>query len=297
MPTEPDPSGEPGPAGLSPATRLGHVRLRVADLERCLAFYQDVIGLRLHRRRDGEASLGAGGEDLLVLEEDRAARRVPGTTGLYHFAILVPTRLHLARALRRLMETRARVDGFADHLVSEAIYLPDPEGNGIEIYRDRPRSQWRHDGGRLRMATEPLDLRDLLAELQGRTEPWQGLPEGTAIGHVHLHVADLQLAETFYCGILGFDLVTRYGPAASFVSAGGYHHHVGFNTWLGVGAPPPPPGAAGLDYFVIRLSDREELERVTDRVRKAGLDLESRDGGLLVRDPSRNGVLLAAGTN
>ncbi|MBN1666612.1 MAG: VOC family protein, partial [Anaerolineales bacterium] len=222
---------------LSPETTPGRVVLAVPDLDRSLDFYQNVLGFRLHHQEGQVATLGAGQADLLELQADPSFRRLKGTTGLYHFAILVPTRRDLAFVLRRIAETETPVSGFADHLVSEAIYLPDPDGNGIEIYCDRPSDTWRGPNGNLRMGTEPLDLGDLLAEVTGENPSWDGLPTGTRLGHVNLHVADLEAAIDFYREALGLDLVMRYGPGAAFLSAGGYHHHVGINTWNGEGAP------------------------------------------------------------
>jgi catechol 2,3-dioxygenase len=193
--------------------------------------------------------------------------------------------------LGHLLKSRTRL-GSADHLVSEALYLADPEGNGIEIYRDRPRGEWSFDDGELRMATEPLDLDDLLADAGG--EPWSGLPAGTRMGHIHLHVSRLDAAERFYVGVLGFERMTSYRDSALFLAAGGYHHHLGLNTWLGVGAPPPPAGAAGLDHFELILPDEAALESVVARVREAGLGIERVAGGFLIQDPSANRLVLAA---
>ena len=281
-------------SSIHPATTIGAVYLTVADLDRSLRFYQEALGFQVRQRAGDTARLGAGGPaDLLVLAERPGARPTRRTTGLYHFAVLVPARLELARSLRRLAETRTPLQGFSDHLVSEAIYLADPDGNGIEIYRDRPREEWPRKNDQIQMATDPLDLDGILAELERETEPWSGLHPQTTIGHIHLHVADLGAAQAFYHGVLGFDLIQRLAGSADFVSAGGYHHHIGYNTWAGVGAPPPPPDAAGLRYFVVRLPNDAELARVADRVRKAGLPLEETEAGLLTRDPSQNGVVLA----
>jgi catechol 2,3-dioxygenase len=277
---------------IHPDTRLGHIHLIVADLARALTFYQQVLGFQLHRQADQTVYLGAGRADLLALTERPAARRVNGTTGLYHFAILTPDRPALAQVLRRIAETRSPVQGFSDHGVSEAIYLADPDGNGIEIYRDRPREQWPFKNGRLQMVTKPLDTENLLAELDAQSEPWPGLPVGTILGHIHLHVANIAQAEAFYQGVLGFELMQRYGPSASFLAAGGYHHHVGINTWVGVGAPPPPADAVGLRWTTICLPTTAELNRVVDRVRNAGLPLAEQPEGLLLRDPSQNGLIL-----
>jgi catechol 2,3-dioxygenase len=206
------------------------------------------------------------------------------STGLFHLAVLVPTRADLAVALRRVAAAGGRLSGASDHLVSEALYLDDPEGNGIEIYRDRPRNEWRRSGGELEMATLPLDLDGVLAAAP-RESDGEHVPEGTRIGHVHLEVSALAPVEDFYAGVLGLDVTVRGYPGALFVSAGGYHHHVGLNTWQGAGAPPPPPGALGLDRFELLLPDTAERDVLAERV-------GARDG--IVTDPSGNSVMLAA---
>lgn len=276
------------PDKLPDETTMGRVSLIVSDLERSVAFYRDRIGLRLLEQAGEVATFGAGDRPLLQLHGQPGARRPAGaTTGLYHFAILLPGRRHLAHALHHLAESGTRLQGFADHLVSEAVYLADPDGNGIEIYRDRPREQWSYRGGQLQIGTEPLDVDDLLAELEEPVPPWPGLPAGTTIGHVHLHVADLLSAETFYREIIGLDLMMHYGTAAAFLSAGGYHHHLGLNTWAGAGAPPPPPDAPGLRWYEWRLPE-DALEPLLARARAAGLQPEQKDGAWYLPDPSRN---------
>ena len=277
---------------IHPNTRLGYVHLTVTNLARSLAFYQQSLGFQLHRQQDNSAFLGAGREDLLVLTENPQARQTQGTTGLYHFAILVPSRLELAQVLKRVAQTKTKVQGFADHWVSEAMYLPDPDGNGIEIYRDLSRAEWTYTKGELQMATDPLDVESLLAEAMEQPGQWPGLDPATVLGHMHLHVANIPQAEAFYLDVLGFERVTAM-PSASFVSAGGYHHHLGLNTWLGAGAPPPPANAVGLRHFVIYLPDETALNEVLARVRQANLALEQTPNGYLVRDPSQNGVMLA----
>ena len=280
---------------IHPATAIGAVHLAVRDLERALAFYRERLGFAVQRREGNVAQLGAGGAALVVLVEEPDARTVRGTTGLYHFAVLLPSRPALAEVLRHLGRKNTPLHGASDHRVSEALYLADPEGNGIEIYRDRPRAEWPREGSRIAMATDALDVDDLLAEpvpVPASAGGDGALPPGTLIGHVHLRVADIAAAEAFYCDVLGFDLTTRYGPSASFVSAGGYHHHIGFNTWAGQGAPPPPPDATGLRHFEVRLPDEAARERVVERLRAAGAATSRVPTGLLVRDPSRNGILL-----
>jgi len=220
---------------IHPDTTLGPVSLTISDLGRSLAFYSDRLGFQLHRQEGNTAHLGAGGSDLVLLTENKNARRYQKTSGLYHFAIRVPSRLELAQVIRRVLETRTPVQGFADHLVSEALYLPDPDGIGIEVYHDMPREQWQFVNGQLRMATNPIDMDGVMGELTGHPERWRGLHLDTDMGHMHLHVANIRQAETFYQDVLGFDMMLQYGPTASFLSAGGYHHHVGFNTWAGWG--------------------------------------------------------------
>ena len=271
-------------------TTMGPVSLTVADLPRALAFYTERLGLRVHAEGGGKAKLGAGADDLLVLVERKGAQRAPGTTGLFHFAVLLPSREALSLALARLAETRTLLHGAADHLVSESLYLADPEGNGIELYRDRPRATWVWEAGAVRMTVDPLDVEALLQEAATSETEWSGLPAGAVIGHVHLKVAHIAPAERFYCDLLGFDLTARYGSNASFVATGGYHHHVAFNTWSGVGMPPPPEGATGLREFVVHLGDADDVGRVLARLAEAGVPVAP-DGA--VRDPSGNRMRLA----
>jgi catechol 2,3-dioxygenase len=266
------------------------VHLTVADLDRALAFYETVLGFQVQERAGATAHLGAGRSLFVVLTEERGARQVRNHSGLYHFAILTPSRLALARSLRRLIETGIAIGG-GDHLVSEAIYLADPDGNGIEVYRDRPRSSWTYEHGQLKMDTLPLDYRGILAELDGDQAPWTGLAPETILGHMHLHVGDLAATERFYREIAGFDLMVNYGGSALFFAAGGYHHHLGTNTWAGVGAPPPPPGSVGLRYFEIQLADREERMRLQQRLDAGQVRYEVQGSALFVRDPAQNGLL------
>jgi catechol 2,3-dioxygenase len=299
MRTDPMPvdHATPPPAtSIHPDTAVGTVRLTVRELDRARAFYERAIGLEASELLDGALAFGVRGERPLI--ELRADSSAPAlnrrATGLYHLAILMPSRLDLALALARLAEAQCQLDGASDHLVSEALYLSDPDGNGIEIYRDRPREQWRRTGGELEMATLPLDIDDLLRELQ-RVERFQQLaPSRTRIGHVHLQVSDLGEAERFYHGMLGFDVVVRSYPGALFVSAGGYHHHIGLNTWHSAGASPPPPGAVGLRSFEVTLPSTIEMDRVLGRVRAAGIPVRDSDSERLLRDPSGNGILLTA---
>jgi catechol 2,3-dioxygenase len=237
---------------LPPDARIGEVSLAVSSLDRSLAFYTEVLGFRLHNQSGTAAALGANPTDVLLRLEQipGAIRRPRRSSGLYHIAILVPDRAALGRSLRRLAEREWPLTGASDHLVSEALYLDDPDGLGIEIYRDRPRDTWRFEGTEVAMATEPLDLNDVARE-PGAEQTWTGLDAGTRIGHVHLHVPDLQQAEALYCNSIGFTPTLRRYPGALFVAAGSYHHHLGLNVWAGAGAPPPPEHAVGLSGFTI----------------------------------------------
>ncbi|MGH7741457.1 MAG: VOC family protein [Candidatus Eiseniibacteriota bacterium] len=269
---------------IDPGASMGSVQLTVHDLEAQMAFYRERLGLDSLSASPGRASLGAGGRELLVLREDREAPRAPGTAGLYHFALLLPSRRDLANALSRLVATGTSLTGVADHGVSEALYLDDVEGNGIELYRDRPREQWPRAEGALRMTSDPLDLGGLLAEADGGAIV--PLPNRSRMGHVHLHVPHLEQARLFYCDTLGFDLMQRFGSSAMFVSAGGYHHHLGLNTWQGLGAPPPPPGALGLLQFVVSLTSPPAAQQVRERLERAGVPIEVDGSRFAVSDPA-----------
>jgi catechol 2,3-dioxygenase len=279
---------------IHPETTLGPVQLTVSDPARSVRFYGDNLGL-LTLPKEGEiVRLGMGdGTVLLELAVDpEAVPRPARSPGLYHFAVLLPSRGGLAGFLRHVAERGYPLHGASDHQVSEAIYLADPDGNGIEVYADRPRNEWGYRNGQLGMTTEPLDVEGLMEELEEPDHPWDGLPTGSRIGHVHLQVSNLQDAELFYHRLLGFDITQRYGPAAVFMSAGGYHHHIGLNTWRSEGAPPPPDRSLGMRHFTIKLPDREEMERLADRARRASVAVEERGEGVLLRDPSGIGVLL-----
>jgi catechol 2,3-dioxygenase len=292
--------------GIDPRTAIDSVHLTIADLSRSIRFYEERVGLKLLGREPGLARLGigagvgvgagetAGEATLLTLHESPSAPRTRGTTGLYHFAILVPSRVDLSHALRRLVATRTLMQGFADHGVSEALYLADPDGNGIEIYRDRPRPEWPVSNGQIQLVTEPLDVERLLADSEG-AEPRSSLPPATVMGHIHLHVSKLEDAEHFYRDTLGFDLIMRYGRSASFLSAGGYHHHVAINTWAGEGAPAPPAGAIGLRHAVIRVSSAQALEAVAASLEAAAAGFTRGEGewkgrSIDTSDPAGNGL-------
>src|SRR5690242_1231496 len=213
--------------GIAPATRMGAVHLTVSDLGRSLAYYERAIGLQVHGRDNGSARLGAGGEDLLALYEQPGAEPAPRNTGLFHFALLVPSRHDLARWLLHAANDQIPLEGMSDHFVSEALYLRVPDWHGIEIYRDRPRTEWERDGEFMKIGTISLDVRALMSALEGDEPEFERMPLGTTMGHVHLQVADIPSAESFYTDVIGFDVQARYGSQATFVSAGGYHHHLG----------------------------------------------------------------------
>ncbi len=284
------------PAGfrLPAETAVGTIRLQVRDLATSVAYYVDALGFRLSHRSDRTAVLTAHGDDRPLVElESRpgirpASRR--STLGLYHFAILLPDRPGLGRFLAHLSATGA-APGMSDHLVSEAIYLTDPDGLGIEVYADRPRATWRYDGAQLEMATEPLDAEDLLAA--GRGEPWEGIPPATTIGHVHLHVGDLKAAEAFYHAGLGFDKVVWNYPGALFLSAGGYHHHLGTNTWS-AGAPAGPDQARLLSWEVVVPTELDAQEAARN-LEAGGYPVERLAHAWVVADPWGTTLRIVAG--
>jgi catechol 2,3-dioxygenase len=276
-------------AAIAPETRMGAVHLTVSDLGRSLDYYQLVVGLQVRERDNGTARLGTNGEELLVLYEEPGAEPAPRNTGLFHFALLVPTRHDLARWLAHAANDQIPLEGMSDHLVSEAIYLRDPDWHGIEIYRDRPRVEWERDGEFVKMATLPLDVQGVVSALDGGEGAFEQLPSGTTMGHVHLQVADIPASERFYTDLLGMDVQARYGDGASFLSAGGYHHHVGANVWNSRGAAPPPPGSAALRHATVLLPDDDELARVSDRIPAAEQDP---GGGVAVTDPAGNRLVL-----
>jgi catechol 2,3-dioxygenase len=298
QPATPGSYGE-APSGhrLPDRTRLGAVRLQVASLARSLPFYEQVLGLRVAARADGQVTLAAHGDDapLVELVERPGARAVPkrGRIGLYHFAILLPDRPSLGRFVRHLGEVGARA-GAGDHLVSEAFYLNDPDGLGIEVYADRPRGAWKRVGNQLMMATDPVDVRDLVRA--AGDAPWTGMPAGTVMGHVHLHVGDIARAGAFYSEALGFDRVVWSYPGALFLSAGGYHHHLGTNTWAGSGAEPAADDEARLLEWTIVLPDAESVDATAASLAAAGQAVErGADGDLVARDPWGTRVRVTTG--
>ena len=293
---------------IHPQTRIGEVLLSVQSLERQIAFYRDVVGLSLLQQNGRSAALGAAavgsgpGRTLVRLTEEPTFKRYRGVTGLYHFAVLFPNQRELARVAARLIALQYP-NSPTDHVMTKTTYFDDPEDNGLEIYAESPEDgSWsmadgqyvthRADGS-LSSGREPLDIEALLGHLMKEDRLDVPVPAETRVGHVHLHVRDVEDALEFYHGVLGFDVQGHAKPfRMAFVSAGGYHHHIGLNTWQGEGAPLPPADALGMRHFSVVLPDETELQRVVDRVRQNGIPLEESDAGVLVHDPSRNGVLL-----
>ena len=263
---------------IAPDAHMGLVELSVSDLDRSLTYWQDAIGLRVLSRENGTAELGAD-TPLVRFVEEPGARSAQGYTGLFHVALLVPDRPSLGRFLAHAAREELPLTGLSDHVVSEAIYLRDPDYHGIEVYADRPREQWEGHVSQT-MTTIPLDTESLLADADG---DFDGLPDGTTVGHVHLCVRNVDETIGFYRDKLGMGLTAHLGDQAAFLSAGGYHHHLGGNTWETRGAPPAPEGTARLLGFTIVLPDEAELDRVAERI-----------GGTEVQDPSGNPLVLAA---
>ncbi|MHB1809040.1 MAG: VOC family protein [Solirubrobacteraceae bacterium] len=278
-------------AQIDPATRVGAIDLNVADLSRSLAYYEEGVGLRVQREEPGLAALGAGGEELMVLRELPGARPSRGFSGLFHLALLLPERRDLASWLAHAVERRVPLVGASDHYVSEALYLRDPDEHGIEIYWDRPREIWDGEVAQ-RMTTLPLDLEGLLAE-RDRERAFERLSSETRMGHVHLRVAEIPETIAFYRDVLGFELMASFGSTAAFLAAGGYHHHIGANTWESAGSRQPPAGTATLTRATLLVPDAAELAGVAERARSAGVEAVEVAGGVLVHDPSGNPLLLA----
>ncbi len=285
-------------------TNIGRVRLRVGDLERSLSFYRDVLGFGVSQETRGRVTLAAGGSrgepgasgrELLVLEEHPGIGRRPArptTTGLYHVALLVPDRRELGRALLGLKQAGYPLRGMSDHAVSESLYLDDPDGNGLEIYADRPRSMWPVRDGVIQMTVDPMDVAGVVAAGRERPEPWTGLPSATIVGHVHFTVSNLEAAVDFYHRVIGFDLMMRI-PTLVAVSAGGYHHHLNLNTWAGERAPPDTDRMAGLSGWELVVPDESARTALAGRLEAAGA-LDASNGGVSARDPDAIPVEIVA---
>ncbi len=275
-------------SALPATTRVGAVTLTVGALDRSVAYYRDAIGLAVIGEAPGSAHLGAGGEVLVRLVEEPGAQPDERSAGLFHLALLLPTRADLARWVQHAVDDRVPVGGASDHVVSEALYLTDPDGHGIEIYADRPREVWEGRVAQL-MTTVALDLPSLLAEADP-AQPWDGVPTGTTMGHVHLRVTDVPTTIAWYRDVLGFELMATYGPQAAFLAADGYHHHIGANTWHSAGQPIAGPGRARLASATLLLPEAADRDALADRVRAAGGTPERDGDGWRVTDPS--GIVL-----
>lgn len=282
MDSLPAQQGTPTSTGLPSDARIGRVRLRVADLERSLGFYRDVLGLQIEQNQGGTVILGprssdantveAGEPGLIVLVEHPGVSRRPirpRTTGLYHIALLVPDRQELGRALLGLDRANYPLRGLSDHAVSESLYLDDPDGNGLEIYADRPRELWPVRDGVVQMTVDPMDVEGVVAAGRERSDPWEGLPANTVVGHVHFTVSHMELAVAFYRDVIGFDVMMQV-PSLTAVSAGGYHHHLNLNTWAGTGAPPDSDEMAGLIAWELKVPGDQNRRGVIDRANRAG---------------------------
>jgi catechol 2,3-dioxygenase len=287
---------------IHPETRMGHIALKVANLDNQIMFYQQALGFKLHWREGNKAGLGAGDKDLLLLTEEPNLKKYRGVTGLYHVAYVFPDRRELAIAMARLFAIKYPHSP-TDHIMTKTTYLEDLEGNGIELYCESPEDGWmgsengqfvaRRADGSLSNGREPLDVDALFSHLKEDEKLDGTIPPETRVGHVHLHVRNVDEALNFYHGIIGFDVMGNIAAMqAAFISAGGYHHHLGLNTWQGAGAPPPPTDAVGLRYFTIELPNQIAYDEVVARVDSAGIASNQTEGRLLLQDPSQNGVVL-----
>lgn len=274
-----------------PNTFVGHVQLKVENLEKSLKFYQEIIGFQILEQTKTTAKLTTDGKTSLLslVQLNNSVQKKERTTGIYHFALLLPQRSDLADILKHFIETDTPI-GSSDHLVSEAIYLSDPDGNGIEIYIDRPSSEWIWRNDEVEMSVDPLNFRGLMTEIKDET--WQGLPENTLMGHIHLHVSHLKDSEDFYVDGLGFNVVNRYGTQALFLSTGKYHHHIGLNTWAGVGAPPPLESNVGMNWFALVYPSDEARKKVITQLEEMGASVKEENGVYVTEDPSYNKIQL-----
>jgi catechol 2,3-dioxygenase len=274
-------------------THIGNVTLKVRDLDKLIQFYTETIGLKILTRSDSAAQLSADGiKPLLTLEGNPSLEQRPvRSAGLYHLALLVPARKDLANVLQHFIQTDTRLAGASNHKFSEAIYLQDPENNGIEVYRDVDRKDWvRDEKGKLPAVSEPLDVQDLLDEADNNK--WNGLPEKTVMGHVHLNVTNIPEAEEFYMNVLGFEEQTRMAHHALFISAGGYHHHIALNIWNGPNAIPSPIDVTGLLHYEIVVPSAEVLDALKNSLQEHNIAFIAEPNRIFVKDPAGNGIVI-----
>lgn len=275
-----------------PITYVSEINLKVQNLQESLAFYKETIGFKVLEQTERTARLTADGKTVILSIEqpENVTPKQERTTGLFHFALLLPHRADLGKILKHFLQVKHPVQGAADHLVSEAIYLADPDGNGIEIYSDRDPSEWTWNNNEVLMPSDPLDAEDLIANA-GEGE-WDGLPADTLMGHVHLHVSELKKNREFYVEGLGFQIVSRYGDHALFISEGEYHHHIALNVWNGIGAPPPPADSPGLESFTLIISTEEKRDKIIARLKNLGAFITEEKGQFITADPSGTRIRL-----
>lgn len=274
-----------------PATYVGEVQLKVSNLSESIRFYEEVIGLTVKDRSASQASFTTNGKDTLltIIEPEGVQSKKGQTTGLYHFALLLPTRADLAQIVRHFIQDEIRF-ATGDHLVSEAIYLSDPDGNGIEIYADRNPDKWEWQDGEVAMTTVAVDIEDLLQETT--TDAWHGLPENTVMGHIHLQVNDLEENEKFYIDGLGFSVVNRYGDSALFISDHDYHHHIALNTWSSRSARHAEESETGIHAYTILFPSEEVRSEKIVQLKKIGAPIHEENGAYYVYDPSQIKIIL-----
>ncbi len=273
-----------------PNTYVTNVEIKVSDLHRSLAYYQEIIGFKVLQQESTRATLTADGKTALltIVQLETVEQKSRTTSGLYHFALLLPTRRDLANIITHFRQSGVYF-GASDHDVSEALYLRDPDENGIEIYVDRPENNWTWRNDQVHMVTEPLNIPSILVEVNGA---WEGLPANTVMGHIHLSVSNLAAAEVFYTKGLGFDIVTRYGEQALFISTGRYHHHIGLNTWYSEGAPNLGENQIGLKSYTLRLDNEVQADKIKANLRQIGASVTDMNGGFQTVDPAGNVILL-----
>lgn len=277
-----------------PITFVGKVSLKVENLERSLTFYKEIMGFKILEQTDRTAKLTVDGKTTLLSIEQpkKVIKKHQRTTGLFHFALLLPNRSELGNLLKHFIQIGYPLQGAADHLVSEAVYLADPDGNGIEVYSDRNPSEWKWEEGEVVMPSDPLNAEDVLAAAEEGN--WNGLPFNTVMGHIHLHVSDLKDNQKFYTEGLGFEIVSRYGNHALFISEGKYHHHIALNIWNGIGAPQPPAESVGLESFTLVFGSKKKRDEIINQLKSIGTSVNLENGLYVTTDPSGNRILLYA---